>query len=215
MNGLSGKDVKKIVKKSHVGKYVFGLLSLDLIAQGLLALPVGSHVSLGPHFGGAGFTVRFKIVEEISKNSTFFFYFFNKQVPKTILGLPWHSAVPMIETDVLILGALWAIRRQRYIVLPLLIASLDKEAFLRMDFNVAGLMREITKLEELPGQIQTQFKQIVEPFVSKIPKAQPAKPTTPPPPMPEEEKIPTPETTTTTTTASEESAKETEHNQKH
>ena len=57
MRGLTGKEVKKIVKKSHVGKYVFTLLMMDLVAQGLLALPQGTQISMGPHMGGNQITV--------------------------------------------------------------------------------------------------------------------------------------------------------------
>jgi hypothetical protein len=49
INGLWGKEAKRVMKRSNVGKYVFALLAMDLAAQGLLAFPTESKISLGPH----------------------------------------------------------------------------------------------------------------------------------------------------------------------
>jgi len=88
-------------------------------------------------------------------------------VPKQIMGIPYQTFVPMTETATMILGTLWAIRRQRYVVFPLVLASLDKKVFLDLDFNVGGLMREFGKLKEIPNEIKTQWKQLSSRF-SKI-----------------------------------------------
>jgi hypothetical protein len=64
----------------------------------------------------------------------------------------------MGETSLVVLAGLWALRRQRYIVFPLLLASVSKPTFLNFDFNIKSVMQEVQALADLPQDATKQFE---------------------------------------------------------
>jgi len=96
--GLYGVELSKFLKKKKTGRYVFTLMAMDVLAQALM---------LWPKEG--------VIVPLISKEPLHF--------PN--LGIPQTTAVPIAEAGLITLLSLWSIRTQRYVVLPMFLASLQ------------------------------------------------------------------------------------------
>jgi len=98
VNGLKGKTLRKFVaKRNKTGRYVFLLLSMDLITQALLAWPKeGLMLPFVPH---------------------------PLYLPQSVAGLPMHTVIPIEEAVLFTVTALYALRTQRYVLFPLVLAS--------------------------------------------------------------------------------------------
>jgi len=97
-NGLYGPELKRFLRKRKTGRYVFTLMALDILAQALMMWPKEG-----------------VIVPLIS----------NEPIHFPNLGVPQTTAVPIGEAGLITLLSLWSIRTQRYVVLPMLLASLQ------------------------------------------------------------------------------------------
>jgi len=98
MQGLKGEQLWKFVKKrSKTGRYVFLLLGMDLASQAVLSIPPEG--------------VQVPYTDAVIK------------VPREIEGVPLTTAVPIAEAALFTTVALFAIRYQRYVVLPVALAS--------------------------------------------------------------------------------------------
>jgi len=97
LGGLKGQDLKKFVKKQNkTGRYVFSLLMLDPITQLLMAWPED------------GIRVPFT---DATLN-----------IPQRPFGYPLHTLLPIDESFLFIAAGLYALRYQRFVVLPMVAA---------------------------------------------------------------------------------------------
>jgi len=96
--GLKRPELGKFLAKRKTGRYVFTLMIMDLVAQGLMLWPAEGLV--------------FPLISD-------------QPVHFPNLGLPITTSVPMAEAVLVTLLSLWAIRSQRYVVLPMALASLQ------------------------------------------------------------------------------------------
>lgn len=128
LGGLRGQELQKFTTKyNRVGRYVFFLLVLDPIAETLMAWP-----SKG---------VRLPYVEN------------PVQIPSQIYGYPVSTYVPICESVVFVASSLYAIRYQKYVVLPLstaiLAAHFDQaHNFVKPYLESAGLPDPIENIEK-------------------------------------------------------------------
>jgi len=102
LSGLSGSSLTKFVKeRNRVGRYVFLLLAMDLLSEAFMAWPTEG---LDMSFFGFGQSVK---------------------LPQNVLTLPISTAIPIGEAGLFVCTAMFGIRRQRYIVLPIAMASVS------------------------------------------------------------------------------------------
>jgi len=97
-HGLRGVHLVKFInRRSQTGKVVLSLLSLDLVSHAMLSIPP------------EGVRVPFA-------NNTLKF-------PEKMIGLPSTTVVSITEAAVLTVAGLFAVRYQRFVVLPVVLAS--------------------------------------------------------------------------------------------
>eukprot|EP01119_Soliformovum_irregulare_P003911 TRINITY_DN14952_c0_g1_i1.p1 TRINITY_DN14952_c0_g1~~TRINITY_DN14952_c0_g1_i1.p1 ORF type:complete len:466 (-),score=81.49 TRINITY_DN14952_c0_g1_i1:65-1462(-) len=104
-NGIKGEQLFQFARKrSKVGRWVFGILLLDLGSELLLKMPADGVIipKEVPYLGGQTLAL-----------------------PSNPTPYPWSTVIPICNSALAMTGTLWAIRRHHHVVLPLFLAAID------------------------------------------------------------------------------------------